>query len=226
VTRRSTIARRAARYIGITRDTASEPGICRVCEATEHLHDACSNVRIEILQELFLLVDQIVDDARAEPLSLPCGAQRCRATVFSIRTLLNVSLPNQGADDAAGRALVQEQAIRQRAEAQWTVLNDRLERVTLRDRDVVAADAVAVPKLIDADKIGDCLVQGEGVPVKRRLLGIHSWYRAGHLLLLTTIVPFFGACQASFTPTFDATSELWRNPRKRICHPRQKPKYI
>ena len=43
------------------------------------------------------------------------------------------------------------------------MLDDRLERVALRHRDVVAADAVAVAKLIDADEIGDRLVQGERV---------------------------------------------------------------
>ena len=52
------------------------------------------------------------------------------------------------------------------------MLDDRLERVALRDRDVVAADAVAVAKLIDADKIGDRLVQAPSVAVERRLLGI------------------------------------------------------
>ena len=61
-----------------------------------------------------------------------------------------------------------------------TVLDERLERVALRHRDVVAADTVAVAKLIDADKIGDRLVQGERVAVERRLLGIRRWCRARH----------------------------------------------
>jgi len=178
---RSGISRRATRRASVAGDAGSKPGICRAREATEHLHYAPSNVRIEILQELFLLIDEIVCDARAEPLSLPCGGQRCGAPVFGIRALLNVSLPNQGADDPAGRALVQEKPLRQRAEPQWTELDDRLERVALRHRDVVAADTVAVPKLIDADKIGDRLVQGERVAVERRPLGIRrSWSRARH----------------------------------------------
>jgi hypothetical protein len=180
VARGGRIARRAARHARITRDPGSEPGICRVRESTEDLHDARSNARIEILQELFLLADQIVCDARTEPLALPSGAQRCGATVFGIRALLDVSLPNEGADDAAGRALIQEQPLRQRAEAQWTVLDDRLERVALRHRDVVAADAVAVPKLIDADEIGDRLVQGERVAVERCLRGIGRECLAQH----------------------------------------------
>jgi hypothetical protein len=54
-------------------------------------------------------------------------------------------------------------------EAQWAVLDDRLERVALSHRDIVAADAVAVPKLIDTHKIGNRLVQVEGVAVERRL---------------------------------------------------------
>ena len=81
VGRAGRIARRAARHASVTREAGSEPGIRRVREATEHLHHSRSNVRIEILQELFLLVDQIVRDARAEPLALPCGAQSCGATV-------------------------------------------------------------------------------------------------------------------------------------------------
>jgi hypothetical protein len=56
--------------------------------------------------------------------------------------------------------------------AQWTVLDDRLERVAPRPRDVVAADAVAVPKLIDTHKIGNRLVQLEGVAVERHLRGM------------------------------------------------------
>ena len=86
-------------------------------EATEHLHDARTDVGIEILQQLFLLVDEIVRDARAEPLALPRGTQGCGATILGVRALLDVSLPNQGADDAAGGALVQEQPVRQRPEA-------------------------------------------------------------------------------------------------------------
>ena len=106
----------------------------------------------------------------------PCrvALKRRGATILGVRALLDVSLPNQGADDAAGGALVQEQPVRQRAEAHGTVLDDRLERVALRHRHVVAADAVAVAKLVDADKIGDRLVQAASVAVERRLLGIRS----------------------------------------------------
>ena len=117
------IAGGATRYASITRHAGSEPGICGVREAAEHLDHARSNVGIEILQELFLLADQIIRDARAEPSALPCGAQGCRATIFGVRALLNISLSNQGADDAAGGALVQEQPLRQRTEAQGTVLD-------------------------------------------------------------------------------------------------------
>ena len=182
-------------------------------EATEHLHHARSNVRIEILQELFLLVDQIVCDARAEPLALPRGAQRRGATVFGIRALLDVSLPNQGADDAAGGALVQEQPLRQRTEAQRTVLDDRLERVALRHRDVVAADAVAVPKLIDADEIGDRLVQGE----RRRGRAPSAWSPSlavvRDIVVTDNHIGCWSACQAPrrSSAACRSTSKRWLN---------------
>jgi hypothetical protein len=174
------IVRRATGCASIARDAGSEPGICGRGETTEHLHHARSNVGIEIVQELLLLIDQIIRDPRAEPLTLPRGAQRCRATVPGIGALLDVFLPNQAANHATRGALVQEQALRQRAEAQRAVRDDRLERVALRHRYVVAADAVAVPKLIDADKIGNRLVQAAGVAVERGLPGISRWGRASH----------------------------------------------
>jgi len=174
------IARCAARRAGITRDAGSEPGICRVDEATEHLDDACANVRLELLQELFLLVDQIGRDPRAEPLALPSGPQRGGATILGIRALFNVSLPNETADHAAGCALIQEQPLGQRAEALWTVLDERLEGVALRHGDVVAADAVAIAKLIDADQIGDRFVQRLRVTVEGRLHGMGRECRTSH----------------------------------------------
>ena len=195
------IARRAARRASATRDAGSEPGISRLRQPTEHLHHARTNVRIEILQQLFLLVDEIVCDARAEPLALPRGAQRCGATILGVRALFDVSLSNQGADDAAGGALVQEQPLRQRTQAHRPVLDDRLERVALRDRDVVAADAVAVPKLIDADEIGDRLVQARRRRGRAPLAWIQSSLSREPLLLLTTICRFAARVKRLFAAT-------------------------
>ena len=133
----------------------AEPCIRGLREATKQLDHACPDVRIEVLKKLLLLVDEIVFDAAAEPLTLARGDQGRRSTVLRIRALLDVSLADQRADDPAGRAFVQKQLPRQRAEAHWPLVDKGLQRVALRHGHVVATDAVAVPKLIDADEVGD-----------------------------------------------------------------------
>ena len=78
------IDRRAARGAGATRDSGSEPGIRGLREAPEHLDHACTDIRIEVLQQLLLLVDEIFRDARAEPLALPRGTQGALASGSSM----------------------------------------------------------------------------------------------------------------------------------------------
>ena len=80
--------------------------------------------------------------------------------------LFDVALLHQGAHDAAGRALVEEQALGQRTEAQRAVLDQRLEGIALRHRDVVAADAIAIAELVDTHEICDGGLQGPGVAVE------------------------------------------------------------
>ena len=49
------------------------------------------------------------------------------------------------------------------------MLDQRLERVALRDRDVVAADAIAVAELVHANEVGDRRLQRLRIAVKIRL---------------------------------------------------------
>ncbi len=93
--------------------------------------------------------------------------KRDGATIPGVRALLDISLTNEAADHAAGGALIEEQPLGQRAEADGTVLDERLERIALRHRDVVATDAVAIPKLIDTDEVRDGGVQSDRVAVER-----------------------------------------------------------
>jgi hypothetical protein len=49
------------------------------------------------------------------------------------------------------------------------MFDERFQGVALRHRDVVAADAIAVAKLIDADQIGDGGLELRGISIERRL---------------------------------------------------------
>jgi len=119
------------------------------------LYDAGPHLGVEIFEQLFLLRNEIVGDARTQPLPLPGRAQGRRAPIARVGLLLDVTFPDERGDDAAGGAFVEEQALRQGPQAHGPVRHERLERVALRDRHVVTADAVAIAELIDADEVGD-----------------------------------------------------------------------
>ena len=124
----------------------------------------------EILQQLLLLLDQIVGDARVQPAAArrgvelqwradpsPLRAARRSAFFTSVPTTRLVVLLSRNSRSASAPSRI------------GPVLDQRLERVALRDRDVVAADAIAVAELVDADQIGDGGLEGGGVAVKSRV---------------------------------------------------------
>ena len=97
----------------------------------------------------------------------PAAAVTCRAVArpsASSARCSDISLLHQRADDPARRALVQKQSLRQRAQPHRRVLDERLQRVALRDGDVVAADAIAIPELVDPHELRDRRLEGGGVP--------------------------------------------------------------
>jgi len=131
------------------------------------LHDAAPNPWIKILQELLLLIDKVVRDPHAEAPTLARGVQGSRPSVLRVSSLRHVAFLHQRRDDAARRALVEEQSIGECVKPHRAMIDQGFQRIALRDRDVVAADAVAITKLVDADKIRDCGLEGGGVSVER-----------------------------------------------------------
>ena len=76
---------------------------------------------------------------------------------------LTYRLRSSAGDHAAGRALVEVQLGRQLVEAARPAPEQRLQRVALGHRDVVAADPIAVAELVDAHQLGQGLVEGRRV---------------------------------------------------------------
>ena len=150
------------------RDAGPKSRVGRIRQPTDHLQDSGAHLGIEIVQKLALLLDQILSDARVQPLPLPRDVQCGRASVAHIRALCDVPLSNQRADDPTGRAFVEEQAFCKRVEPHRSVQDKGLERVALRHRNVVAADAVAVTELIHANEIGHGLLQRDRVAIESR----------------------------------------------------------
>jgi hypothetical protein len=66
---------------------------------------------------------------------------------------LHVGLALQPIDHAAGRTLVEIQVCGELVQGDRGSANESIERMALRDGYVVAADPVAVAKLVDADQI-------------------------------------------------------------------------
>ena len=137
-------------------------------QPAQNSNHAGPDVGIEVLKQQLLLVDEITGDAGAEAAALSGRAQSDRSTVLGVGALLDISFLHQRRHDATRRALVQEQSLRQAAEAQRTVLDQRLERIALSDRDVVAADPVSIAKLIDPHQIGDRGLQIRGIAIESR----------------------------------------------------------
>src|SRR5688572_14883957 len=76
------------------------------------------------------------------------------------------------------------------------MFDQRFERVALRHRHVVTANAVAVSELVDADEIRDGRLQGGGVVMKRAVMRRRCGWADSHKLVVTTIAPTGNGCQA------------------------------
>jgi hypothetical protein len=129
---------------------------------------AGANIRIEVDEQLLLLIHEIVGDPRAQIPSGTGSVQRNSAPIRGVRMLLGVPLLHERANDAARRAFVQEEALGQVTEAQWAMVDEGLERVALRDRDVVAADAIPIAELVHANEVGDGRLQSFSVSLQLR----------------------------------------------------------
>jgi len=121
---------------------------------------------IEILEELLLLVDEVVCDPRAKAAAALRGIQDSRSAVLSVSGGYDVPLLGQRRDDAARGALVEEEPAGERTEAHRAVFGERFERVTLRHRNVVAADPIAIAKLVDTNQVRDGGLEGLGVSIQ------------------------------------------------------------
>jgi hypothetical protein len=80
-------------------------------QATEDLHHARTNLRIEVLKQLLLLTDEVVADTGAQVAALSSSTQRDRTTVLRVRSLLDVPLLYKRGHDATRCALVHEQPL-------------------------------------------------------------------------------------------------------------------
>ena len=80
----------AARHSGPDACPRSKPRVSRIRQTPKHRHNSCTNLGIEILQQLFLLLDEIVRDARVESLPLRRRVQGRRSPVVQVRTLFDV----------------------------------------------------------------------------------------------------------------------------------------
>lgn len=135
-------------------------------EPLNHLDDPGTNFRGQIPQQLLLLLDEIRRNPRTQSLPLARGVDEHRTPIGDVRALLDVPLSHQRVHHPAGRALVEKQAIRQGAQSHRAMLDQRLQRVALRDRDVMAADPVPIAELVDPDQVGDGGLKGLGVALK------------------------------------------------------------
>jgi hypothetical protein len=138
-------------------------------KSAKDLNHTRSNLGIEVLEQLLLLINEIVSDTGAQVAALSGYAHRDRAAILRVGGLLGVPLLRQRADYTTRRALVQEQSICQRTQPQGSVLHQRLKRVALGDGDVVTADPVSIAKLIDPHQIGDCGVQIGSIAIESRV---------------------------------------------------------
>jgi hypothetical protein len=163
---RGNAVRYTTRRRGPNRYSCAKTSIGGTSQPPDDFDDSRPYGGFEILQELPLLVHQVGGDPRAQPLTPRRGADGHGPCVCGIRSLLDVTLLHQGGDDAAGRALVQEQAVGQSSQPERAVLHERLERVALRHRDVVTADLVSVAKLINPNELCQGKLQPLSVSLK------------------------------------------------------------
>src|SRR5690242_689163 len=83
-------------------------------------------------------------------------------TIARMRLPCDVTLALQRGHDATGRTLVQIQFRGELVERPWTSLDQRFKRVALGDGDVMAADPVSIPELIDTHQVRQGGVQSRG----------------------------------------------------------------
>jgi len=106
------------------------------------------------------------------------GVQPDRTTVGRILSSPKVSLPLQSVHDPARRALVEEELMGELPQGEAPPPHQGLEGMALGHRDVVAADPLSVPELVDAEQLGESLLELLGVADQIRIPGAarFSWH--------------------------------------------------
>src|SRR5207237_1406784 len=131
----------------------------------------------KLREQALLLVDQVTADRLHETSPGDRRRQHHRPPIAGMGGTRDVALALEGGHDTAGRTLVEAQLGREVVQRDELPAQERVEGVALRGRDVVAADAVAVAELVDADEFRKRVLQLPRLPCERRVAGFHSWYR-------------------------------------------------
>src|SRR6185436_7455735 len=110
-------------------------------------------------QEPALLFHQLLPDPIVEAPTRAGHAQSHSTTVLRMGGPGNVALPLQCRDHAAGGALVEIELRSELVQSAGPASEQGLDRIALRHRDVVAADRVPVPELVDTNQLRERRVQ-------------------------------------------------------------------
>src|SRR5882724_6761573 len=135
-------------------------------DAAEELDHGGARLRVEIGEEPALLAHDVALDP---PVELAPGRGRREqqsAAVVRMRRAGHVALALQGVHHPARRAFVEIEIGREVVQGHRSLADQGLQAVALADRDVVAADAVAVTELVDPDQVRERVVELMGVPLQ------------------------------------------------------------
>ena len=138
-----------------TRDIFSKAKLSLGCsrEAGDDLNGSAPGRRCDIGNHLLLLLNQILANSFIERSAARRHSQADRTRILQICETLHIAFAQQRPDDPARGALVEEESVRKGVQSHRTRFNHRFECIALRHRDVVAADAITIAKLIGAHEV-------------------------------------------------------------------------
>src|SRR5687768_16167605 len=159
----------------LDRRRAGGAGAAGAGETLDELGGRLAYVLGDLHEQPLLLLDEVAEDPFHQAPARRRDPQHHRAAVARMRGAGDVTLAFERGQHAAGGPLDQAQVRRELVHGGEVAAHERVQRIALGDRDVVAADTITIPELVDANELRERVLQLFRLPTQRGIVRLHSW---------------------------------------------------
>ena len=149
-----------------------------VRDVSHDVGDAFAHFRGKACQQFGPLGDPVGSDPVVEPSASGRDVEEDGSGIAWVLRAPDIAFALEGCDDATRGALVEVQLRGKGVERGWPTSQESFQGIALGERDVVAANLVALAEEVGSDEVRERLVEGLDLPLKDRIRGLHSSWQS------------------------------------------------